>query len=154
MRSLRPFLFLALAASSPAFAFNYVGATCLKEGGGTLDINFGGQIENTGSTTLNVVCPVIVDNPFSLPTDKRVWVTDLSQTTQVCCSWRVKSAGSSYQSGGNDCTPVGDSSPDYMELDPDYLLPITSNGARYLYCSIPPDSGTGKNEIRSFTWDY
>lgn len=155
MRLACSFLFLSVTASTPAFASNYAGATCLKASTtGILDLDGDGFVENDGTGQLNLVCPIVIDDPYQLPLDTRVWVTDLSGTGNVCCEWRVRSPTSSTQFGGDDCTA---NSPGYDELSPASPFALSSNGARFLYCEVPaidPNGPSGGvSEIRAFTYD-
>ena len=60
-------VFLVLA-STPALASNYNGASCLQSStNGKLDIDGNAHVENEGTKELHLICPAVIEDPFSIP---------------------------------------------------------------------------------------
>lgn len=142
---------VALAGSSPAFAFSYPGAMCVKYSGGTASPDGNAHLENTGSSTLYAICPIAVDDPTdSDGTTSNVFVTDLSSSAGVCCEQRVKVAGSSYSAGSSICTSTTGYSSSYQTLSPTTPTTDYTFTHRYFYCSVPATGTLGTSEIRTY----
>lgn len=152
--------FAVMLASAPAFAFTYPGGMCQHVSGGNWDVDSNGHLENEGSSTLFVVCPLVVDDPLSVGGIlANIYVTDYTSVGQVCCSSRAKSTGSSYTTGNNSCSGLGDLTVQGTgSLTLAALMPSapSTNSSRYLYCDLPAHSttaGSGTSEIRMYRFD-
>ncbi len=147
-------LTLTVAAAAPALAATrtFPGGTCQKYSGGTLAVDSNFHAENTGTSTLYLLCPMAVDDVTTESADAAVFVTDLSNTAGVCCESRAKNTSGSYYTGGSSCTSTSGYSSSYGSVSPvvpdvDYTFTH-----RYFYCSVPHNAGLGTSEVRTFRW--
>jgi hypothetical protein len=156
---MRGFLSVAtMLASAPAFAFTYPGANCEKESGGTRNIDTSGHAENTGTTDMHLVCPLVIDDPtaVAIVPFATVYVTDYNAAPALCCDSRVKYVGNSYVAGADVCTPGNFQQGGYTSVSP--AMPSNANVAasRYLFCDIPAVStavGGGTSELRAYLFN-
>jgi hypothetical protein len=145
---LLPFAGTALADN------NYPGFQCVALSGAvTPDAN--GHIQNGGSVTATVLCPVIVDaatSGLASSGSPIAFVTDQNFDSNVCCSSRVKNTGQSVVAGGSVCSSGTNTGSQSLSL----TNPATPGGNftfthRWLQCSIPPNV-QGVSEIRTYRY--
>lgn len=151
-------LFAALAlvaVAGPAWAVQsqQPGAACVRDTGGTFDVDSYGHAENTSSSsTLYLVCPIPTNDPSSasIPSSSDIWVTDLHYTSDVCCSQRRMNPIGGLSASSSVCSTGSSSS--YQALN---TTPPSANGTwdvRFEYCSVPASYSGNVSEVRSYRY--
>lgn len=133
---------------------NYPGLQCVGLAG-AVQVNSNGHVQNSGSTTATVMCPVFVDAGQSgLGTSGTpvAFVTDQNLSNDVCCSARVKNTGQSVVSGGTLCSSGSSSGAQELTLtNPDTPGGNFTFTHRWLQCDLPAVS-TGVSEVRLYRY--
>jgi hypothetical protein len=141
-------------AGTAAAENNYPGFQCVALSG-TVIPDSNGHIQNSGSVTATVMCPITVDAATSGQATSGTpvaFVTDQNFDTNVCCSSRVKNTGQSVVTGGTDCSAGTNAASQTLTL----VNPATPGGNftfthRWLQCTIPPNV-QGVSEIRTYRY--